>query len=135
MTAKEIPALSANTETRADLKAERSETELSPIAWKAGVGAHHVRARRPQEGRRASGPINAFAPQAMLTRRVEKALLVERPLDLGCEPVDVLNAFERHRYTRSFRCNVDRRGHRNKRTAVMRILHEMRKPHQHQPTR
>jgi hypothetical protein len=36
-----------------------------------------------------------FALQAWLIRHLEKALFVERRLDLGCEPVDVLNAFER----------------------------------------
>jgi hypothetical protein len=43
----------------------------------------------------------------------------------------------RRRYTRRVRRNVDRRGRRNNRIdpAVLRILREMRKPHQHQPTR
>ena len=36
-----------------------------------------------------------FARQAWPIRDVEKALLVERRFDLGCKPVDVLNAFER----------------------------------------
>ena len=39
----------------------------------------------------------AFECQARLVHHVENALLVERLLDLGCRPVDILKAFERRR--------------------------------------
>jgi hypothetical protein len=82
-----------------------------------------------------------FARQAWLIRHVEKALLVERRLDLGCEPVDVLNAFESLMTSAAavpavVRRSVDRAvANRRIESAVMRILHEMRKPHLHQHTR
>jgi hypothetical protein len=61
----------------------------------------HEEAKQPRD-RGAGGtellrhhPGTAFETQARLGRHREKSLLVERLLDLGCKPVDVLNVFER----------------------------------------
>jgi hypothetical protein len=81
-----------------------------------------------------------FARQAWLIRHVENALFVERRLDLGCGPAGRLERLRAPVVTSAaaapvvVRRSVDRAvANRRIEPAVMRILHEIRKPQQHGP--
>jgi hypothetical protein len=83
------PCVKAESECLAALKAERFGAGPSPIAGEAGVCARDVGARKAQGGRLAGPGRSTVYISGAAHAPIEKAVLLNRLLDLDFEPADV----------------------------------------------